>query len=43
MLGSAAGVTLFCYIVFDRVLHLAWPRTLLRVLYPEMGEFVPSL
>lgn len=43
MLGSAAGVTLFCYIVFDRVLHLAWPRTLLRVLFPDMGEFVPSL
>jgi len=43
MLGAAAGVTLFCYVVFDRVLHLAWPRTLLRVLYPEMSEFVPSL
>lgn len=43
MLGSAAGVTLFCYIVFDRVLHLAWPRTLLRALFPDMGEFVPSL
>lgn len=43
ILGSAAGLTLFCYFVFDRLLHLAWPRALPRVLFPEMGEFIPSL
>jgi len=43
MLGSAAGLTLFCYVLFDQVLNLAWPRALLRVLFPDMGEFIPSL
>ncbi|MGB5079182.1 MAG: tripartite tricarboxylate transporter TctB family protein, partial [Burkholderiales bacterium] len=43
MLGSAAGVTLVCYLVFDRLLHLAWPRALVRLLFPDMQEFVPSL
>ncbi|OGA18446.1 MAG: hypothetical protein A3H32_19245 [Betaproteobacteria bacterium RIFCSPLOWO2_02_FULL_63_19] len=43
ILGSAAGLTLFCYFLFDRVLHLAWPRALPRVLFPEMREFIPSL
>ena len=43
MLGSAAGVTLVCYLVFDRLLNLPWPRTWVRMLFPDMGEFVPSL
>jgi len=43
ILGSAVGLTLACYFLFDRLLHLAWPRALPRVLFPEMSEFIPSL
>jgi len=32
----AVGTTLFCYLVFHRLLHVAWPES-------ELGDFVPYL
>lgn len=42
-LGCAVGLTAFCYIVFDYLLALPWPRPLIGILFPEFGEMIPSL
>lgn len=41
--GCAVGLTLFCYVVFDYLLALPWPRPLLGIWFPVLGEFIPSL
>jgi len=42
-LGCAAGLTLFAFVVFDYLLALPWPRPLLGILFPDLGEIIPSL
>jgi hypothetical protein len=42
VLPQAIGLTLFIYIVFDQLLTIPWPPTLLGSLIPAM-KFIPSL
>ena len=42
-LAYAICATLFIWQVFDQLLHLPWPATLLGELFPELRAFVPSL
>jgi len=42
-LPCAFGLTLFCYIVFDYLLALPWPRPLIGILYPELADIIPSI
>lgn len=41
-LGYAAGLTAAIYLVFERLLHLPWPETLLGTWFPVL-KFIPSL
>ena len=43
MLPVAGGLTLFCYVVFDRLLALPWPRSLLGEWLPVLKEIIPSV
>ena len=40
---QALGLTLFVYIVFAKLLTLAWPPTLLGTTYPWLADVIPSL
>jgi TctA family transporter len=42
VLAQAAGLTLFIYIVFDQLLTIPWPQTLLGYLIPAL-KFIPSV
>jgi TctA family transporter len=42
VLPQAIGLTLFIYIVFDQLLTIPWPQTLLGNLFPAL-KFIPSL
>jgi len=42
-LGMAASVTLFIYIVFEVLLHIRWPDTLLGAWIPFLAANVPSM
>jgi hypothetical protein len=42
VLAQAAGLTLFIYIVFDQLLTIPWPQTLLGYLFPAL-KFIPSV
>jgi len=42
VLGQAAGLTLFIYVVFHRLLTVPWPETLLGTLFPAL-KVIPSL
>lgn len=42
-LTMAAAVTLFIYIVFDRVMMVPWPPTLLGEWFPILAETIPSM
>ena len=41
-LGEAAALTLFIYVVFDRLLTVAWPETAVGTWLPDL-KFIPSL
>jgi TctA family transporter len=43
VLPQAICLTIFVYIVFDRLLMLAWPPTLLGTLVPGLAQLVPSM
>jgi hypothetical protein len=42
VLAQAAGIALFIYVVFDRLLNLFWPQTLLGSLFPAL-KIIPSV
>jgi len=42
-LGYAAGVTAMIYIIFDRIIHIPWPDTLVGTLVPVLHQLVPSM
>ncbi len=42
VLPQAIGLTLFIYIVFDQLLAIPWPQTLLGTWFPGM-KFIPSV
>ena len=39
----AAGSTFFAYVVFDQLLVLPWPQSLLGDLFPALRDIIPSL
>ena len=43
IVGLAAGMTAFAYVVFDRLLALPWPVSLLGTWFPLLRDVVPSL
>ena len=42
-LRHAFATTLFVWAVFDQLLHVLWPPTLLGPYLPELAQIVPSL
>jgi hypothetical protein len=42
VLPQAALLTLFIYVVFDRLLTIPWPRSLLGQFVPAL-RFIPSM
>jgi TctA family transporter len=42
-LPVSAALTIFCYILFDQVLSLPWPDTLLGWWLPELKTIIPSI
>jgi hypothetical protein len=40
---QAISLTLFIYIVFDQLLAIPWPQTLLGILFPALRGLVPSM
>ena len=43
MLSLSAGMTLFSWILFDQLLSLPWPRTILGTIWPALKTIVPSM
>ncbi|MEQ8447174.1 MAG: tripartite tricarboxylate transporter permease [Pelagibacterium sp.] len=39
----AAGVTLFVYVVFDQLIRVFWPNTVLGALFPQLTSMIPSV
>ncbi|MGB3337720.1 MAG: tripartite tricarboxylate transporter TctB family protein, partial [Devosia sp.] len=39
VIGMAVGLTVFLYVVFERILHIPFPRTLLGELVPALRAF----
>jgi hypothetical protein len=39
----AVFVTLFIYIVFDQLLAVPWPSTIMGDIFPNLKDIVPSL
>ncbi len=42
-LPIAAGITVFAYAVFERLLHLPWPHTVLGGWFPVLKDWIPSI
>jgi TctA family transporter len=40
---SAVGLVLFTYVVFDQLLALPWPMSLLGDMYPALRQIIPSV
>jgi hypothetical protein len=40
---QAVSLTLFIYIVFDQLLAIPWPQTLLGIAFPALKGLVPSV
>jgi hypothetical protein len=43
ILPQAIGLTLFVWVLFDQMLTLPWPPTLLGALLPGLAEYIPSM
>jgi TctA family transporter len=43
VLPQAISLTVFIYIVFDQLLAIPWPQTLLGVAFPALRAFIPSM
>ncbi|WP_454853025.1 tripartite tricarboxylate transporter permease [Rhizobium binxianense] len=43
MLAYAAAIALFVYVVFDRLLSIPWPPTLLGTWFPALHAVIPSM
>jgi hypothetical protein len=40
---QAISLTLFIYVVFDQLLAIPWPQTLLGLAFPAVRAFIPSV
>jgi len=43
VLPQAAGLTVFIYVVFERLLNIPWPQTLLGMWFPALRAIIPSV
>lgn len=43
MLILSSGMTLFSWVLFDQLLSLPWPRTILGTIWPALKTIVPSM
>jgi hypothetical protein len=43
ILSVSFGITVFSYVLFDQLLSLPWPRSLLGNLYPVLRDTIPSM
>ncbi len=43
VLPQAIGLTLFIYVVFDQLLAIPWPQTLLGLAFPALKAIIPSV
>jgi hypothetical protein len=43
VLPQAVSLTLFIYVVFDQLLAIPWPQTLLGIAFPAIRAFIPSV
>ena len=43
VLSCSAGLTLFAYFLFDQLLSIPWPRTVIGGWFPVLKDFIPSL
>jgi hypothetical protein len=43
VLPQAIGLAAFIYVVFDQLLAIPWPQTLLGLAVPALKAFVPSV
>jgi len=43
ILSVSFGITIFSYVLFDQMLSLPWPRSLLGNLYPILRDTIPSM
>ena len=42
-LTIAAGMTTFAFVVFERLLHLPWPQTVVGGWFPALKDLIPSM
>jgi hypothetical protein len=40
---QAISLTLFIYVVFDQLLAIPWPQTLLGLAFPALKALIPSM
>jgi hypothetical protein len=43
VIPQAAGLTVFIYVVFERLLNIPWPQTLLGMWFPALRAIIPSV
>ena len=43
VIPQAVGLTIFIYIVFDQLLTIPWPPTLIGTLFPALKALIPSM
>ena len=43
VLPQAISLTVFIYVVFDQLLAIPWPQTLLGIAFPALRAFIPSV
>jgi hypothetical protein len=43
VIPQAAGLTVFIWVVFDKLLTIPWPQTYLGIWFPVVKEFIPSV
>jgi len=43
VIPQAVGLTVFIYVVFDRLLNIPWPQTLLGMWFPALRAIIPSV
>ncbi len=43
VLSCSAGLTFFSYVLFERLLSIPWPRTVIGAWFPALKDLIPSL
>jgi len=43
VIPQAAGLTVFIWVVFDKLLSIPWPQTYMGVWFPILKDYIPSI